>query len=731
MAECFNADIQMFDLLQFAVDQWSQGWTNVIKSKEDWIMSAGRGYFWRRTDPEADKLKRLAHQLFSQKSPDSEESKSRRRIIYIRDAGIVATLTPALYSAILEVVQKTLPGSNEWIEDPIPTAIVLGTSPFLTKSSLFQKGSTDESDCSSSADKKSDPWSEADNAQAEREKRNQKQYKSLKDATLINHVDSDLSSTDLFANMKSAATSRYRYSRICVTVPMTRNLTRERAVREKIRIHANLLQLRMALRFKAVEQSVGSDDTQEMVRVFKERCQNSFLTIDDMRPIYERAIEVATGKATIQDPSFLLTWDALINAREAQDAIDQERSEWVDNSLSKSEEEENTTDPLVEKVKEMELNSYETGLLQRIIKPGQLKTTFDSVHLPDETIDVVRSVVSLPLICPEAFQTGLLKEHNVTGALFFGPPGTGKTNLARAIAKESGSRMISVKPSDIYNKWCGESEKIVSGLFSLARKLKPCIIFMDEIDSLFGSRDANVHSPWRNDLLTQFAQEMDGMYSSDVIVIGTTNRPFSLDDAMLRRLPCRILIDLPDEAAREAILKILLKNEQIEDDVDIKDLAKQTQRYSGSDLKNLCVMAAYESAKEMAKVPWATSKPQGDTSVSDRSPLTEPLPPSPPDSDEESTASATEDEPAIPAVKESQQGTEPNTSKSRIIRKRHFTYAITKVQASTSESQTSFIQLRKWNDQFGSANQKKKVPIEIPRLSPPVVDRLGYLRNSS
>lgn len=137
-------------------------------------------------------------------------------------------------------------------------------------------------------------------------------------------------------------------------------------------------------------------------------------------------------------------------------------------------------------------------------------------------------------------------------------------------------------------KYVGETEKIIDGLFKLARRLKPCIIFIDEVDSLLGARtdqQACNSARWHTSMLTQFMQEMDGMAVSDVVVIGTTNRPFDLDDAVIRRLPCRILVDLPDRAAREAILRILLKDEHLEEDFDIKTLAVQTERFSGSDLK--------------------------------------------------------------------------------------------------------------------------------------------------
>ncbi|ELU35948.1 ATPase [Rhizoctonia solani AG-1 IA] len=207
------------------------------------------------------------------------------------------------------------------------------------------------------------------------------------------------------------------------------------------------------------------------------------------------------------------------------------------------------------------MDSYERQMLDCLIRPGtqqswrmhykvisyrwvhidDLQSGFDAVHLPDSTIETIRTVVSLQLVCPEAFQTGILKQYNMSGALLFGPPGTGKTLLAKAIAKESGARMLSVKPSDILERvstaFPGEEEKKVQALFKLARRLKPCVIFIDEVDALFGARMSarnDNSSRWRTDMLTQFTQEMDGMLSSDVIVIGATNRPFDLDDAIIR-----------------------------------------------------------------------------------------------------------------------------------------------------------------------------------------------------
>ena len=220
------------------------------------------------------------------------------------------------------------------------------------------------------------------------------------------------------------------------------------------------------------------------------------------------------------------------------------------------------TDAVVEALKKnKDLTKHEKRLLPCIVDAKKLATSsFDDVHLPYKTIDAIRTVISLPLLFPDAFAGGILKNHVTSGALLFGPPGTGKTLLARAIAAESGARMLAIQPSDVSDMWVGEGEKLVKAVFSLARKLSPCVVFIDEVDSLFGARsarDSSGGSKAHNQVLTEFMQEMDGLTSASanrdmrVVVVGATNRPFDLDDAVLRRLPRRLLVDLPTEEDRK------------------------------------------------------------------------------------------------------------------------------------------------------------------------------------
>lgn len=129
---------------------------------------------------------------------------------------------------------------------------------------------------------------------------------------------------------------------------------------------------------------------------------------------------------------------------------------------------------------------------------------------------------------------------------------------------------------------------MINSLFRLAQRITPCLIFIDEIDGLLGRRTYKKESNsghWHASMLMEFMQAMDGLISSNVLVIGATNRPFDLDEAVVRRLPHRVSIGLPKKLARRAILRTLLHDEQLAEDVDLRVLARKTSGFSGSDLK--------------------------------------------------------------------------------------------------------------------------------------------------
>ncbi|KIY64235.1 AAA-domain-containing protein [Cylindrobasidium torrendii FP15055 ss-10] len=403
-----------------------------------------------------------------------------------------------------------------------------------------------------------------------------------------------------------------------------------------------------------------------------------------------------------------VSWDAVAKAWVSRDSVKDLRKSWLKEAIAsdkgepegeqKEKEEEPSIDELVERLKnDPDLDAHEQKLLPSIVNPLTMPTSFSQVHLPTNTVDSVRTIVSLPLLHPEAFQQGILKEHNITGCLLFGPPGTGKTLVIRALAKEAGCRMMNIAPSDVMDMYVGEGEKIVKAVFTLARKLSPCVVFLDEIDALLGARSSardSGSSIAHRGVITEFMQEMDGLKTSrdsTVIVIGATNRPFDLDDAVLRRLPRRVLVDLPGEKERAEILKIMLRNETLADDVDLAALAKRTESFSGSDLKHLCVSAAMDAVKEQVDLPWATtSKRPADAAA--------------PMQDEDIQVSEDSSADEIPDAAPSP------TAQPRILGLRHFEKSFKEITPSSSEATGTLSALRKWNEEFGegAGNKKRK-----------------------
>jgi transitional endoplasmic reticulum ATPase len=206
----------------------------------------------------------------------------------------------------------------------------------------------------------------------------------------------------------------------------------------------------------------------------------------------------------------------------------------------------------------------------------------------------LREAIEWPLKYRESFKRlGIEPPH---GILLYGPPGTGKTLLARAVATESEANFIAVKGPELISKWVGESERGVREVFRKAKMASPTVVFFDEIDSLVprrGSGFGDSHVTER--VLSQLLTEMDGLEKlENVVVIGATNRPDLVDPALLRpgRFDRLILVPAPDEAARLEILKIHTKNMPLGKDMDLKQLAKETEGYSGADLEALCREAA-------------------------------------------------------------------------------------------------------------------------------------------
>jgi transitional endoplasmic reticulum ATPase len=188
------------------------------------------------------------------------------------------------------------------------------------------------------------------------------------------------------------------------------------------------------------------------------------------------------------------------------------------------------------------------------------------------------------------------------GILLYGPPGSGKTLIAKAVASESGVNFISIKGPELLSKWVGESEKGVREIFRKARQASPCIIFFDEIDALAPVRGSGVgDSHVSETVVSQILTELDGLEElKDVIIIGATNRPDIVDPALLRpgRFDRLLNVPLPDLEARKKILQIHTRKKPLADDVDLSKLAEMTEGYTGADIAALCSTAVMLAIRE-------------------------------------------------------------------------------------------------------------------------------------
>lgn len=261
-------------------------------------------------------------------------------------------------------------------------------------------------------------------------------------------------------------------------------------------------------------------------------------------------------------------------------------------------EEETIPPEVLEKLK-ITQNDFVEGL--KDVQPSALREV--AIEVPNVKWEQIGSLegvkaelkqaVEWPIKNPAAFE-----EMGITppkGILLYGPPGTGKTLLAKAIATESEANFISIKGPELLSLWVGESEKGVRKIFKKARQVAPCIIFFDELDAIAPKRGTEMGNNVSERMVNQLLTELDGVEAlNNVVFIAATNRPDLIDPALLRpgRIDKLIMVSAPDEAAREAILKVHTKNVKLDKDVSIKILAQQTKGFSGADLEGLVREAA-------------------------------------------------------------------------------------------------------------------------------------------
>ncbi|XP_061990300.1 uncharacterized protein LOC133708791 isoform X2 [Rosa rugosa] len=332
-------------------------------------------------------------------------------------------------------------------------------------------------------------------------------------------------------------------------------------------------------------------------------------------------------------------------------------------AISRLKEQESLSRKPSQNLKNLAKDEYESNFVSAVVPPGEIGVRFDDVGALEEVKKALNELVILPMRRPELFSRGNLLRP-CKGILLFGPPGTGKTLLAKALATEAGANFISITGSTLTSKWFGDAEKLTKALFSFASKLAPVIIFVDEVDSLLGARGGSFEHEATRRMRNEFMAAWDGLRSKDsqrILILGATNRPFDLDDAVIRRLPRRIYVDLPDVENRKKILSIFLAQENLEPGFQFDKLSEATEGYSGSDLKNLCIAAAYRPVQELLEEETKDSK-------SDLSPPLRPL------------------------------------------NLHDFIQSKAKVGPSVSYDAASMNELRKWNEQYGEGGSRRKSP---------------------
>ncbi|XP_050549856.1 outer mitochondrial transmembrane helix translocase isoform X2 [Spodoptera frugiperda] len=248
------------------------------------------------------------------------------------------------------------------------------------------------------------------------------------------------------------------------------------------------------------------------------------------------------------------------------------------------------------------LTDHEMIIASQLVVPDEISVNWKDIAGLDHLIQELRETVILPIQKRELFADSRLTQPP-KGVLLHGPPGCGKTLIAKATAKEANMSFINLDVSLLTDKWYGETQKLAAAVFSLAVKLQPCIVFIDEIESFLRTRTQHDHEATAM-MKTQFMSLWDGLITEPtctVIIMGATNRPQDLDKAIQRRMPATFHVPMPSESQRERILQLILRSEPVAPDIDFKRLAASTEGFSGSDLHELCRQAAVYRVRDLAR----------------------------------------------------------------------------------------------------------------------------------
>lgn len=225
-----------------------------------------------------------------------------------------------------------------------------------------------------------------------------------------------------------------------------------------------------------------------------------------------------------------------------------------------------------------------------------------------DIIEELRESVIYPLTMPQLYAHSSSLLSAPSGVLLYGPPGCGKTMLAKALAHESGATFINLHISTLTEKWYGDSNKLVNAVFSLARKLQPSIVFIDEIDAVLGTRRSGEHEA-SGMVKAEFMTHWDGLTSANtsgdpqrILLLGATNRVQDIDEAILRRMPKKFSVSLPSAPQRLRILGLVLKDTRVDkNNFDLEYLVRVTAGMSGSDIKEACRDAAMVPVREFIR----------------------------------------------------------------------------------------------------------------------------------
>ncbi|QWP79144.1 ATP-binding protein [Lysobacter sp. K5869] len=232
----------------------------------------------------------------------------------------------------------------------------------------------------------------------------------------------------------------------------------------------------------------------------------------------------------------------------------------------------------------------------RLLQPAQARIGFAEVGGLDEVKQQIRRRIVTPFLKPSLFER--FKRRSGGGILLYGPPGCGKTLLARATAGECGARFFNVAITDVLDMYIGESERKLHAIFETARKQAPAVVFFDEVEAIGGKRQYSRESASAK-LVSQFLTELDGFAqnNSGVLILGATNVPWAVDAAFRRpgRFDRVLFVPPPDEPARRAILELQLRERPCADDIDVGELARLTSGFSGADLGHLVETAIDEA----------------------------------------------------------------------------------------------------------------------------------------